>query len=405
MGIFSMSKKSKILMSLIFSLLAAGYFNVTPLKAEEDVDDLENKIEKYEEKKEKAEQQLNTAQSMLQKNQSQVNVTKNLLNKTEGDITRKEKDIELLEKRIEFNRKILETYLQEAYFVDQYPALNLILSGKEMSQLTEDFNQMIGIKEKILSVLEDIDKSKEEVEKAKNALAEKAEDHEKLLSIKQGEQYEIKSDIKEAQATISELNAKIDKLRKELTNLLGSSVSFSNIMDAANFAAKVTGIRKDYLLGVLVVESNLGRYTGGCNFKESRMSGYRADIFKEICGELKYDYKKQKVSCPPRGYKGTGGAMGVAQFMPDTWQGYKSSIASVTGHRPPDPWNLTDGVVAMALKLTKVDGVKQHKKSAEAKAYCIYLAGGNWAAYCDNNGANYGEKVLYWADNYEKVMK
>jgi len=88
----------------------------------------------------------------------------------------------------------------------------------------------------------------------------------------------------------------------------------------------------------------------------------------------------------------------------DSLRLYKSSIAGVTGHNPPDPWDLTDGVVAMALKLTKVDGVKQHKRSAEAKAYCIYLAGGNWAAYCDNKGANYGEKVLYWADNYERVM-
>jgi hypothetical protein len=236
-------------------------------------------------------------------------------------------------------------------------------------------------------------------------LAGKKDDHEKLLSVQVGQNYEIKGDIKEAEATLSELNAKINKLKSELASLLSSSVSFENIMDAAKFASKVTDIRKDYLLGVLVVESNLGRYTGGCNFKESKMSGYRADIFKGICNDLDYDYKKMKVSCPPKGYKGTGGAMGVAQFMPDTWVGYKSSIASVTGHKTPDPWDLTDGVVAMALKLTKVDGVKQHKKSAEAKAYCVYLAGGNWSSYCDNKGVNYGQKVLYWADNYEKMMK
>jgi hypothetical protein len=134
------------------------------------------------------------------------------------------------------------------------------------------------------------------------------------------------------------------------------------------------------------------------------MSGTRATIFKSICKELDYNYEKQKVSCPPSGYKGTGGAMGVAQFMPDTWSGYKSSIAGVTGHNPPDPWSLTDGVTAMALKLAKVSGVTEHKKSAEAKAYCIYLAGGNWAAYCDSKGVDYGAKVLYWADNYEQKL-
>ena len=174
--------------------------------------------------------------------------------------------------------------------------------------------------------------------------------------------------------------------------------------DAAAYAAKVTGIRKDFLLGVLVVESNLGRYTGGCTADKSNMSSYRLGLFKNICSDLDYNWKKQKVSCPPSGYKGSGGAMGVAQFMSDTWMSYKSSIASVTGNKTPDPWSLTDGVVAMALKLSKVSGVTAHKESAEAKAYCVYLAGGNWAAYCDNKGVNYGAKVLYWADNYEKLM-
>jgi hypothetical protein len=270
--------------------------------------------------------------------------------------------------------------------------------------MTDEFDNYLNVKERVIGLLEEIDNSKNDVEKTKVELGEKKEDHEKLMNIQQGQQYEIKSDIKEAQATLSELNAKIDKLKTELSSLLSESVSFKNVIDAAGFAAKKTGIRKDYLLGVLVVESNLGRYTGGCTADKSRMSVTRLSVFKDICKELDYDWKKRKVSCPPSGYKGTGGAMGVAQFMSDTWAGYKSSIASVTGHNPPDPWDLTDGVVAMALKLTKVDGVKQHKKSAEAKAYCVYLAGGNWAAYCDSKGVNYGEKVLYWADNYERVM-
>ena len=372
--------------------------------AAEDAEDIQNKIEKYQDKQEAVQKELESAQGSLLKNQTQIGVTKNLIQKTEVEIERKEKEMEDLNKQIDLNKALLRGYLQEIYCDDQNPMLELVLDDGNLSDLVENYDQMLSVKEKILSTLSDIDSSKQDLETAKADLAEKAEDHEKLLSIQQGQQYEIKSDINEAEATLSELNAKINKLRGELSSLLGESVSFKNIMDAAKFAAKVTGIRKDYLLGVLVVESNLGRYTGGCNFKESRMSGTRAAIFKDICKELDYNYQKQKVSCPPRGYKGTGGAMGVAQFMPDTWKGYKSSIASVTGHNPPDPWNLTDGVVAMALKLTKVSGVTGHKKSAEAKAYCVYLAGGNWAAYCDSKGVDYGAKVLYWADNYEKLM-
>lgn len=370
------------------------------------VSDLRDKIDSIESKKKKAEQQLTQTQTLLQKNQYQVSVTKNLINKTENDISRKEKEIEALNQRIELNKIILGNYLREMYFSEQDDRLiTLLASGKRVSDLSEDFDQMAEVKDRVMETLQDIENAKNEMEEHKEDLAEKKEDHEKLLSIKTSEQYELKSDLKETQATLSELTAKLNKLKGELSSLLGSAVSFKNILDAAGFAAKVTGIRKDYLLGVLVVESNLGRYTGGCTYKQSRMNGTRANYFKAIVKELDLDLNKVKVSCPPAGYKGTGGAMGVAQFMPDTWIGYKSSIAGVTGHNPPNPWNLTDGVVAMALKLTKVDGVKEHKKSAEAKAYCVYLAGNNWAAYCDNKGANYGAKVLYWADNYEQKLQ
>jgi peptidoglycan hydrolase CwlO-like protein len=405
MKMYSFPKKVTLIFFVVAFAAINFNFGKNLVMAAEDAEDIQDKIDKYENKVEKVQQQIEQSQGLLQKTQGQISTTKNLLQTTSNEISRKEQELSNLEQRIALNKKILENYIQEMYVNDQDPIAEMIISEKNFSDLTENFDQILSVKEKILATLDDINKDKSDLEQAKTDLADKKEDHEKLLSVQQGQQYEIKTDINEAQATVSELNAKINKLKGELSSLLGSSVSYKNITDAASFAAKVTGIRKDYLLGVLVVESNLGRYTGGCNFKESRMSGSRATIFKNICKELDYDYTKKKVSCPPSGYKGTGGAMGVAQFMPDTWSGYESSIASVTGHNPPDPWNLTDGVVAMALKLTKVDGVKQHKESAEAKAYCVYLAGGNWASYCDSKGVNYGEKVLYWADNYEKMLK
>jgi peptidoglycan hydrolase CwlO-like protein len=397
---------------LIFFALWLVVFDVNSFReiafAEDIADKIEDKkdsIENLEDKTEKVKKELSTSQLLLQKKNAELGTTKTLLQKTQSEIARKEEEVKNLNGRIKLNQEILESYIQEAYYVDQDPLAGLLLGGTRSFGMSGDFDQILNVKEKILILLGEIRTAKEDVARTKEELDSKKEDHEKLIAVQQGQQVEIKTDINQAQATLSELNAKINKLKSELSSLLSSSVSFKNVMDAASFAAKKTGIRKDYLLGVLVVESNLGRYTGGCTADKSNMSSYRLGIFKNICSELDYNWKKQKVSCPPSGYKGTGGAMGVAQFMADTWAGYKSSIASVTGHNPPDPWSLTDGVVAMALKLTKVDGVKQHKKSAEAKAYCVYLAGGNWASYCDSKGVNYGEKVLYWADNYERVME
>lgn len=390
--------------AIIFLIGFFGFLNFQA-RAADDAGAIQDKLDAYQNKAEDVTKDLQQSQGLLQKTTTQVITTQSLIEKTSSEISRQEAEVKNLNNRIELNRKILSEYVRQVYYTDQESlVMELVFKNNNLSGILGNLSQSLGVKDRILNLLEEIKKSKEELEKTQVELEGKKDDHEKLLNIQKSEQLEIKQDVQEAQATLSELNAKINKLKGELSQLLGSAVSYKNVVDAAAFAAKATGVRKDYLLGVLVVESNLGRYTGGCTFKQSRMSGARATIFKDICKELKYDYTKQKVSCPPSGYKGTGGAMGVAQFMPDTWSGYKSSIASVTGHNPPDPWSLTDGVTAMALKLAKVSGVTGHNKSAEAKAYCIYLAGGNWAAYCDNKGVNYGAKVLYWADNYEQKL-
>jgi peptidoglycan hydrolase CwlO-like protein len=399
------NKSTLIFLVAVFLVADIFVFGQSGAQAEDDIEEIQDKIESIEKKKEKTEQALQSSQQLLNKNISQVNLTQGLIKKAETEIARQEAELDNLNSRLELNKVILQEYLREVYYNDrEEPVVRLAVSSEKLNDIFGNVDNLISAKERILSLLNEIADSKAAIAKTKDDLSDKKEDHEKLLSIKKSEQSEIKTDINEAQATISELNAKLNKLKGELSSLLGSSVSTKNIVDAAAFASKVTGVRKDYLLGVLVVESNLGRFTGGCYAKDSRMSGTRLAIFKDICGELDYDWKKRKVSCPPSGYKGTGGAMGVAQFMADTWSGYKSSIASVTGHNPPDPWNLTDGVVAMALKLSKVSGVTAHKESAEAKAYCVYLAGGNWSAYCDSKGTNYGKLVLYWADNYEKKL-
>lgn len=400
-------KRKALLVFLIALFAGVNFFNRGNFQARADTAaEIQNHLDDLMKQQKDAEAELAAEQAKLYKNQAQIRTTQALIKRIKDEITRLEEELKNLEDRARLNKAMLAEYIRQLYYAsqDQDPLVKLTLFQGSLSDMVANFDSTISIKEKIVDALQVINDAKTETEKAKNALAGQQQNQQKALQSQQVQQAEITGNIQETQATLAELKQKLDKLRGELSALLGSSVSADDIVAAAKFASKVTGVRKDYLLGVLVVESNLGRYTGGCNFKQSRMSGTRATIFKGICKELNYDYTKKKVSCPPSGYKGTGGAMGVAQFMPDTWNVYKSSIASVTGHDPPDPWNLVDGVTAMALKLAKVSGVTDHKASAEAKAYCVYLAGANWQAYCDNKGTNYGKLVLYWADNYEQKL-
>lgn len=255
------------------------------------------------------------------------------------------------------------------------------------------------LEEEILLMVDELKQKKKEREGSKKEYSEVLEVQADQKNTLEGEKKkkgyllnQTQKSIDKKDADIANLQAKLAKLQSELSSLLGKSYNFSDIERAVEFASKKTGVRKDFLMGMLVVESDLGRFTGGCNYKESRMSPERQKKFEAICKELGYDYKKKKVSCPPKNYKGTGGAMGVQQFMSDTWMAYRSEISSHTGNNPPDPWNLTDGVMAMALKLARDGGAS---KKGECQASKKYL-GGSHQWYCD--------KVQYWADHYEKKL-
>jgi membrane-bound lytic murein transglycosylase B len=167
-------------------------------------------------------------------------------------------------------------------------------------------------------------------------------------------------------------------------------------VEAIEFASKKTGVRKEFLMAMLDKESDLGRFTGGCTYKNTRVKESDKEAFKEICDELDYDYKKQKISCALS--YGYGGAMGVAQFMPTTWMGYKDAISNYTGHKPPDPWNLTDGVVGMAEKLRRAGG---DSKKGEHYAAKVYYCGGPGSSYWNTHCEAYANTVISWSSGYD----
>lgn len=400
-------------LALSFGLLI---FVKTPVSAEDsnstsqqddeiqqDISDTQEKIDEEETKRQKLLNELNQIQGSVNRTSYEISKTQSFIDETKNTISRKESEIRLLNEKIELQKVILTGLVREIYYSQNSLSLAIMPEENQMSQFLGESDHLSEVERQIVSLISDIKSSKEKIEGEKAELNENKNEQEKLLSLKQDQQqsllsekYETQGDIQEKEATIAELNAKLYKLQSNLSGYLGKSYNAKDIEDAAKFASKVSGVRKDFIMGMLVVESDLGRFTGGCYAKDSRMSGQRLELFKDICGDLDYDWKKRKVSCPPSSYSGTGGAMGVAQFMSDTWMGYKSSIASSTGHNPPDPWNLTDGVVGMALKLAKGGAAS---KSGECNAAKLYLSGTtsskyNW--YC--------ERVKYWADNYERLL-
>ena len=295
---------------------------------------------------------------------------------------------------------MLTSVLRKLYYNNENPLLSSVVNSGGFSQVLVPSDHLKSLRERASTLLAEIADAREKVTQKKEELVQTKEEKESLLALKASQERVLtiektkqESQVQEVAATLSELQARLSKVGKELSVLLGGSYDTDDITEAVKFASKKTGVRKEFLFAMLDKESDLGRFTGGCTYKKSKMGSKNEEIFKRIAKGLGYDYKKLKVSCPLS--YGIGGAMGVAQFMPTTWVGYESTITSYTGHNPPDPWNLTDGVVGMAEKLKRAGAAN---KSKEHYAATVYYCGSRLGrAVCQN----YANTVISWAKGYD----
>lgn len=422
-------KKVIVLSSAIFlagvSLFPSfSFLTIQTASGADDVSDTESSIEKTEkqlreeqEKKARYESDVQRLQGAVNSTQSVINQAANVIETAEETIARKEGEIKKIEDTIEKQKEILTRLIQEAYYNYNRPLFYVTINNDNITETFAMRDHLSGLKKKVVVMMDEIKQSQQELENEKGELQEKKQEHEEILEEKQDEKNILVNEkevfeqkVAAKAATISEIQQKLSELKNDLNKILGKSYDTGDVKDAIKFANKQTGVSKGFLFGMLSIESRLGASVGGCDYKESRMSDYRKTLFKDICEELDYNYKKMKVSCPPASYSGTGGAMGAAQFMSDTWTGYKSQIAATTGHNPPDPWNLVDGVMAMALKLrndeaTAKDDIRITSPCSGKKIYVdpeIYASMKylGWSCYALEN---YGPRIQSLKDGYDNL--
>ncbi len=381
-------------------------------EAKKDIKNLNKKLEKKIKQKENLEQNLTAIQRAVYSTKRAISNTQSEIEKTEETIARKEEEIKLLEENKKQKTEILKKMMQEVYANSQQPFLYIIFEKDNFIDTATNVDNFLRMKEKIMQAIDEIKQNQETIDKEKNELSGVKDEKNKLLALKVGQKKALDNqkvglqvEVNEKAASIQKIRSKLSALKNDLNKILGKSYNTGDVKDAIKFANKSTGVRKGFLFGMLSIESRLGASVGGCNYKESRMSSYRKTIFKDICKSLGYNYKKKKVSCPPRSYKGTGGAMGAAQFMSDTWKGYASSISAHTGHKPADPWNLVDGVMAMALKL-KNDGATKGGK-VRIKSPCsgkkVYIKWEEYASMKYLGWSCYG--LTHYAKNVQSLAK
>ncbi|QQS61640.1 MAG: hypothetical protein IPN70_01775 [Candidatus Moraniibacteriota bacterium] len=403
--------------ALSFFSFAEYTFAKDPEDVEKDIKEVKEEIKEQLEKKETLEKSHGTIIKELNSTVGEIKEVQGELKKTKTVLERKVEEIESLKKRLILQRAILSGIIQNLYRTSQTSLASVLSQDGMFAQATQIEDAHVMLQARMSEMMKDIEITKTQIAEEKKVLEVIKQEKEEVLDEKQDEAQDLTSEkvthekkIAQTEATIEDLKKEMAKLQSSLNQILGKAYDTGQIKDAIKFAAKATGVREGFLFGVMSMESGGNPLAGRCTYSNASMNETRKKYFKEICEELNADYKKRPVSCASKSYPGSGGAMGVAQFMPDTWAGYKAKIASNTGHNPPDPWSLLDGTVAMALKLANDGATKSgevsiknpcNKKSVNVKwevyASMRYLG---WTCY---GYTNYAPGIQNLAKQYKNM--
>lgn len=402
------------------------------------ISELEDKLKREQKAKALLEQNLGKIQGSVYVTQVAINKAKSLIQETEAEIARKEAEIASLEEKNNIQREALRNILKELYYARKNAGVHVVLADGDFAKILGSSDALIALEEKVISISREIADSKEKIATEQDELAQVKEDHEDLLAEKAEQKQEliadkldVQQDIVEKEATIGELNEKLAKLQGDLNVLTGKSYNASDINDAISFASKKTGVPKGILFAFLTQESGRGRNTGQCTYDDMEKKAvaaykrygkahgwnykpsvsklaYRKGLFEKLVDALDYS-KDKKVSCAiiPSNFANyepnQGGAMGVAQFMSDTWMGssLQSQLKSFTGHAVPDPWDLTDGTMALAIKVRDAGGTSTSSAAIKKMVKNYYGASPDTSSIA----RNYYNNVLYYVKNYDKLVK
>lgn len=212
------------------------------------------------------------------------------------------------------------------------------------------------------------------------------------------------------QTLIRQSKFDIERIREQVFFLQQNGISVEDAVKFAQLAAIRVGIRPAFLLAILEIESGLGKNVGTGNWLDDMYECYlrlhkpkRAETEKNaffaVISKLGLDPNSVKVSKEPN--YGCGGAMGPAQFIPSTWLAYEEEVARLTGHNPPNPWNIEDAFMASAIKLAR-GGANSETLSGEDRAARIYISG---RSSCRSRICNYyANAVKRKAEQIEKNL-
>ena len=410
------------LVFVVMGIFAAAYLAAaqTPPANSSERDELTRQLEALEREAAALDQSIQETQSQAKTLQQQIKVFDAEIKRRELEITRlglairkAELDIRAkaagigdLTARIAKNRDTLGENIAELYRYDQENMLVVLVKNETLSDFFSALDNIRDLQSQLNALVADLRTNRSRLEEEKAAVEEFREERLSLRALAEverraGSEKKLEKDRllkltkgKEAtyQQLLSQKRKDIQTLKTQLFYLERTGVKAEDALKYAEIAAKRTGIRTAFLLALLEVETgrqfeggviSAGTHLGTGNWKTDMYDCYRnlgrksaaenqKNAFFKITSELGLDPDKMPVSRKPS--YGCGGAMGPAQFIPTTWLLFADRVAWLTGHRPPNPWNIEDAFTASATFLAD-SGATSKAKTGEIAAARTYISG------------------------------
>lgn len=444
-NIFKFLKLGLVVLMIFFSITTV-YFVQANIQEEiaerqKQIEELETQLELYQSQIDISRGQSRTLENEISQLSTKINqITLEIkglelsVNKTRLEIGETEKKITESDLVLTKHKNALAQYLNIAYQNDQTTLTEILLNYENLSDFLNYLNDVQNTQDNLKTTIQSIKIIKSDLENHQESLENQKIDLEHLISIQAVQKKSLDVNKKEKDAILKETKGQelrfqelvkqskkdIEKIREQLTFLKQHGITAEDAVKYAQLAAIRAEIRPSFLLAILETESRLGQKVGTGNWKDdmyecyirlgtryypNRKSYYiqRAETEKKalfaITEKLGLSPDLVKVSREPN--YGCGGAMGPAQFISSTWLAYEEEVAHLTGHNPPNPWNIEDAFMASAIKLAR-GGADKKTRTAESGAARAYIGG---STKCSSSICSYySSTVLRKADEIEKNL-
>lgn len=385
--------------------------------------------------------EVNLLKSQISQAQARIKAKKAAIANLQADIGKQQGKIETLAEKIKRQQSALSELIRHTRDLDSLSFVEIMLSDGDLTEIFNNVDSFAQVEEALHEAFRDMRSlqqqahqaqlvleekknaeidAQEEIELQKKVIEKKESERSVVLKINQNQEAAYRQVLQERQKRAAQIRAALFALRDT------AAIPFGKALEYATAASARTGVRPALILAILTQESNLGQNQGSCllssietgdgvgkntgTFFQKVMKAPRDTApFQRITARLGLDWKTTPVSCPPSATwsanRGYGGGMGPSQFIPSTWELFKTRLGSLL-NLPADsanPWDPAHAFMATAIYMQDLGAVAS-SYSAERNAACKYYSGA--ACKPGRKPANvfYGDQVMAKAQDIQLNM-